>query len=387
LRVVSHSFPAAVERIKGPTTAETTNTEARPPSVDAAEATALIEVHTLTDGGQTSLDVARKIATFVEGARETLELALYDVRLEDGTGDIVRGALVGAHERGVHVRLVYNLDEVDERTPLPPPPETQPDLIESLPFETAAVPGWPDLMHHKYVVRDRDAVWSGSTNWTDDSWTREENVIVVVHSTGVAIRFQEDFAQLWKKREVEGSGRVASDPIRVGDAQVRTWFSPKRGEKLAHRIADRIGAAERRVRVASPVISSGPILGTLAEVAADGKVDLAGVVDATQIDEVLEQWRRNGNMTWKGPSLRFLLNRPTFTGKRSTPYAPGSLHDYMHAKVTVADDRVFIGSFNLSHSGETNAENVLEIEDAALAERMAAFVDSIRARYPALALD
>ena len=33
------------------------------------------------------------------------------------------------------------------------------------------------------------------------------------------------------------------------------------------------------------------------------------------------------------------------------------------------------------------AENVLEIEDAALAERMASFVDSIRVRYPALALD
>jgi phosphatidylserine/phosphatidylglycerophosphate/cardiolipin synthase-like enzyme len=242
-------------------------------------------------------------------------------------------------------------------------------------------------MHHKYVVRDRDAVWSGSTNWTDDSWTREENIIVVVESTGIAIRFQEDFAQLWKKRTVAASGRVSTDPIRVGDAQVRTWFSPKRGEKLAHRIADRIGAAQHRVRVASPVISSGPILGTLAEVAADGKVDLAGVVDATQIAEVLEQWRRNGNMTWKGPSLRFLLDRAAFTGKRSTPYAPGSVHDYMHAKVVVADDRVFIGSFNLSHSGETNAENVLEIEDAPLAERMAGFVDSIRARYPVLALD
>ncbi len=301
---------------------------------------ALIEVHTLTDGGQTALDTARKIAAFVDGAKETLELALYDVRLQDETGDIVRSALVGAHERGVHVRLVYNMDEVDERPPVPPPPTTEPDLIESLPFETAAVPGWPDLMHHKYVVRDRDAVWSGSTNWTDDSWTREENVIVIVES-----------------------------------------------KKLAHRIADRIGAAKSRVRVASPVISSAPILGTLAEVAADGKVDLAGVVDATQIAEVLEQWRRNGNMTWKGPSLRFLLNRATFSGKRSTPYAPGSVHDYMHAKVTVADDTVFIGSFNLSHSGETNAENVLEIEDAALAERMAGFVDSIRARYPALALD
>jgi phosphatidylserine/phosphatidylglycerophosphate/cardiolipin synthase-like enzyme len=54
----------------------------------------------------------------------------------------------------------------------------------------------------------------------------------------------------------------------------------------------------------------------------------------------------------------------------------------MHAKVTVADDVVFVGSFNLSHSGEQNAENVLEIADAALAERIAAFVDLIRRRYP-----
>ncbi len=347
----------------------------------------MIEVHTLSDGGQTALDVARRIATFVDGAKQTLELALYDIRLHDETADIVRGALVGAHERGVNVRLVYNVDEVDERPPIPPPPKTEPSLIESLPFATAPVPGWPDLMHHKYVVRDRDAVWAGSTNWTDDSWTREENVIVIVHSTGVAIRFQDDFAQLWKKRKVSASGKVATDPIRVGDAMVRTWFSPKRGEKIAHRIAFAIGGAERRVRVASPVITSAPILGTLAEVAADGKVDLAGVVDSTQIHEVLGQWRVNGNVTWKAPSLKFLLERATFSGKRSTPYAPGAVHDYMHAKVTVADDTVFIGSFNLSHSGETNAENVLEIEDGALAERMAAFVDSIRAKYPALTLD
>jgi phosphatidylserine/phosphatidylglycerophosphate/cardiolipin synthase-like enzyme len=58
----------------------------------------------------------------------------------------------------------------------------------------------------------------------------------------------------------------------------------------------------------------------------------------------------------------------------------------MHAKVTVADETVFTGSFNLSHSGEENAENVLEIEDAALADRLAAFVDEIRGRYPAVAL-
>ena len=54
----------------------------------------------------------------------------------------------------------------------------------------------------------------------------------------------------------------------------------------------------------------------------------------------------------------------------------------MHAKVVVADDTSFIGSFNLSRSGERNAENVLEIRDRDVADRMAAYVDEIRALYP-----
>lgn len=56
----------------------------------------------------------------------------------------------------------------------------------------------------------------------------------------------------------------------------------------------------------------------------------------------------------------------------------------MHAKVTVADDRVFLGSFNLSRSGELNAENVIEVQDAALADRLATFIDDVRERYPAI---
>src|SRR5262249_4812691 len=63
------------------------------------------------------------------------------------------------------------------------------------------------------------------------------------------------------------------------------------------------------------------------------------------------------------------------------------VHDYMHAKVTVADDVVFCGSFNLSHSGEQNAEDMLEIHNAALAGQLAAFVDEVRACYPAVRIE
>jgi phosphatidylserine/phosphatidylglycerophosphate/cardiolipin synthase-like enzyme len=321
----------------------------------------------------------------VSAAKHTLDIAIYDVRLPDPLAEIVLSALTGAARRGVAVRLAYNLDD-DDRVPVPPPPSTNPGLLESLPFPTAAIPGAPDLMHHKYVIRDAETVWTGSTNWTADSWTREENVILTAASRGLAARFAEDFSQLWTHRDVEKTGRVDTAPVDVEGRSVRAWFCPGRGEKLAHRIAKAIGTATRRVRVASPVISSGPILGTLAQVACDGKVDLAGIVDRTQVHEVTRQWRANGNAPWKEPLLRAALTHAPFSGKHSTPYAPGRVHDYMHAKVTVADDVVFLGSFNLSHSGEQNAENVLEIADPALAERLAAFIDEIRAKYPGIDL-
>ena len=54
----------------------------------------------------------------------------------------------------------------------------------------------------------------------------------------------------------------------------------------------------------------------------------------------------------------------------------------MHAKVVVADDVSFVGSFNFSRSGERNAENVLEIEDPATADALAGYVDDVRTRYP-----
>jgi phosphatidylserine/phosphatidylglycerophosphate/cardiolipin synthase-like enzyme len=269
---------------------------------------------------------------------------------------------------------------------VPAPPRTDPELVESLSFPTAAIPGVPDLMHHKYIVRDGASVWTGSTNWTADSWTREENVILTVDSAELAARYASDFEQLWTRRDVQHSGKVDTAPLQVSGVGVRPWFCPGRGERLAHRIAKAIGTATRRVRIASPVISSGPILGTLAQTVSDGKVDVAGVVDRTQILEVLRQWHANGNAAWKEPLLRTVLARAPFSGKVSTPYAPGSVHDYMHAKVTIADDVVFVGSFNLSHSGELNAENVLEIADAALAERLAGYVDTVRAHYPPVSI-
>jgi phosphatidylserine/phosphatidylglycerophosphate/cardiolipin synthase-like enzyme len=335
-----------------------------------------IEIRTLSDGGQQPAEIAHAVAAFLDGAQHTLDVSQYDFNLGEETGAIVGDAFRRAHARGVQTRFTYNVDH-GMPVPVPPPPEPDVRLIASLPVDAKAIAGIPDLMHHKYVVRDGADVWTGSLNWTDDSWSRQENVVAIVHSEAIAKAYRIDFDQLWSTGDVEKSGFV--DP-RWEDG-VRAWFTPGHGEDLSARIAKVIRRARRRVRICSPVITTGPVLGTLAQVIADRTVDVAGCVDATQIREVVHQWRANDNISWKLPLLLQVM-AGQFAGKESTPYGDGTVHDFMHAKVCICDDTVFVGSFNLSRSGEKNAENVLEIEDAAIADRLAAFVDGVRAKYP-----
>jgi phosphatidylserine/phosphatidylglycerophosphate/cardiolipin synthase-like enzyme len=243
----------------------------------------VFDVRTHTDGGQTAEAVGDRVAAWLAEARETLDLALYDVRLPGAVGDRVANAIRAAAARGVRVRIAYNQDERPdedgERPFFPAPPRTEPHVLETLGVPVKPIPGWRDLMHHKYVVRDGGALWTGSMNWTLDSFTRHENAIATLESPRVAAAFTRNFEQLWERGRVGDSGdfdAAAADGI-------RPWFCPGRGPELSHRIAKRIGAARRRVRIATPLLTAGPILGTLAEVVEERRVDVAGVCDATQV--------------------------------------------------------------------------------------------------------
>ena len=83
----------------------------------------LIEVRTYRDGGQSAEDVAREVVAFLAPAERSLELALYDIRLDGEAAELIKAALVAAQARGVDVRLLYNVSHGGP-IPVPPPPQT-----------------------------------------------------------------------------------------------------------------------------------------------------------------------------------------------------------------------------------------------------------------------
>src|SRR4051794_15670656 len=103
-----------------------------------------LTLRTLTDGGQTAEEIAAALVSFLAGARASLDLALYDVRLPGPVGDLVGDALRDAAARGVQVRIAYNVDD-ERRVPFPPPPRTRPEILAELGVPLRGIGGEPDL--------------------------------------------------------------------------------------------------------------------------------------------------------------------------------------------------------------------------------------------------
>jgi phosphatidylserine/phosphatidylglycerophosphate/cardiolipin synthase-like enzyme len=339
-----------------------------------------IEADFLEDGAQSADDVADRLVAFIGEATATIDIAIYDFDAREGAAARVADALEMAMARGVEIRVAFNQEREAEATHNPPM-VADPQAIDGLEVPTRGVHDQGALMHHKYLVRDGAHVWTGSTNWTDDAFSREENVIVRVSSPEMALAYTRNFEQLWAKGRIESSGGEGTSATLGRGAEAQALFAP-RGPSLAHRAAERIAAADHRVRILSPVITSGAVLGTLAELAGRASFDLAGAYDATQMREVEGQWKGWPPNHWKIAAWEAI--RPRLSGKVSTPWsATGGVHDFMHAKVVVADGDVLTGSYNLSHGGEDNAENVLHIRSGALAQRFGGFVERVAARYAA----
>ncbi len=352
-----------------------------------------IDVTFLEQGGQRAEDVAARLADFLAAATTSLHLAIYDFRLSEPVAAPVVRALRERAAAGVDVRIAYDAGKPGVPRPGaaagvdPKPPGTSTFLrgvgggVQVKPI-TGGAPQ-PRLMHHKYVLRDgrtdRAAVWTGSTNFTDDSFTLQENNIVVIDSAELCAYFETDFDELWQRGDIGTSGRHDTWAVEVGAASVGVAFAPGEGRSIDLDIAHHVRTARRRLKVCSMLITSGAILGALSDVLHAGRpAEYGGVYDRTQMESVFTQWRGTPAES-KWPLFEQVAQG--LSGKASTPYAPSTPHDFMHDKVLVCDDTVITGSYNLSHSATENAENCLMIRDPALADRYSATIDRLAARY------
>jgi phosphatidylserine/phosphatidylglycerophosphate/cardiolipin synthase-like enzyme len=348
-----------------------------------------ISVFFLAEGEQPADEVMARLTTFIRAAKQTLDFATYDMRFSDPLKASLSSALRERAQAGVEIRFCYDADK-----PFPPnvaagqdpAPSGTGAFVQSLGYPWRRIGGMK-LMHSKFILRDGQTVWTGSANMTDDAFTLMENNVVEIDSQALANYYAEDFEQLWEKENFENTGEIHTQPVPVSfagqPAQVRVMFSPGCGLEIDSEIARRVRAAQRRVRICSLLINSGTLIGELGNLMRNGRAAVDGIYDRTQMQQVYVQWQEVPQNRWKIGALKEIITRAGLIGKSSTPYMAPGHHNYMHNKVLVIDDTVITGSYNFSRSAQLNAENILFIESAPLAETYSAYIDHLKSKYTA----
>ena len=346
-----------------------------------------LSVFFLAEGEQSADEVMARLTAFIGAAKQTLDFAIYDMRFSDSLHSQLAAALRDRAEAGVEIRFCYDADKPPQPNVAAgqdPAPSGTGAFVQSLGYPWRRIAGMK-LMHSKFIVRDEQAVWSGSANMTDDAFILMENNIVEIDSHPLASYYLQDFEQIWERQNFENTGEIHTEPVPImfsnESATARVMFSPGCGLEIDTEIARRVRAAQRRIRICSLLINSGTLIGELGNLLRRGGVMVDGIYDRTQMEQVYVQWQEVPQNRWKIAALQEIIARAGLVGKTSIPYTPSGRHNFMHNKVLVIDDTVITGSYNFSRSAQFNAENILFIESVPLAEAYSVYIDHLIQKY------
>jgi phosphatidylserine/phosphatidylglycerophosphate/cardiolipin synthase-like enzyme len=270
------------------------------------------------------------LVSAIDAARLSVDVAAYSLNLWS-----IRDALIHAHQRGVIVRMVMESDNMEDS-------EVQ-DLKD------AGIPILGDqregLMHDKFMVIDRVAVWTGSMNFTVGGTYRDNNNLICIRSIQVAEDYTNEFEEMFSHNRFgpDGTSNTPNPKLKVNGTQVEIYFSPDDG--VAKHILDLISTAQESIHFMAYTFTSDKLGAAIVEKAQAG-IQVKGVMDDSQVASDGTEYA-----SFMQAGLDVQLD--------------GNGKGLMHHKVIIIDQRIVItGSYNFTASAEeNNDENVVVLYD------------------------
>ena len=348
---------------------------------------------------------AGQLADFIKGANKSVDIAIYSFNVKDPEAQQkIIDALNDRVEHGVEVRIAYHQNEPrfgpqpesvtggstdDEKSTndflskldskIQAKVHTAVNLPDSLSSDVATegIKGNGKLMHNKYIVRDAGtadaAIWTGSTNWTDDAFGTQDNNIIQFKSKELAEVFETNFQELWESGDLTNTGTDSHKTVKVGDSTVTVAFSPGDGDYIASEIARRIEDADHNVHIASMDVSNSKIMKAIIKELDEG-TNVDGVYDLSQMNVVIKAWEKNNSTDNLEMWERI---KPHLIGKEGR-----GVREMMHNKVVQIDDKVVVtGSFNFTSNATKNAENMMVIENPTVAKQFGTYINDLVIAY------
>ena len=299
------------------------------------------------------------LLAFIAAARagDQLKVAIYEFE-----HPAIVAALRAAQERGVELSIVYHARAGDSQTT---ENTFRIDSMRSLPGVFVARTRVPNISHNKFIVHCRnhvpEAVWTGSTNFTDSGIYLQTNVGLVFRERAAAAAFERYFTLL--------AGDLASGPMRLETEAALAgfgsivggtpFFSPVRGRAFLDVARQIISEARRAILISCPFGLDRSIVDALNANA--GEIIEYGLVNTSSAGRFLEMIDRTANTWYATPAWL-----PEYDGRIWDAKAYGG--HKIHVKSIVVDPwspraKVLIGSANFSdESVNRNDENALLVE-------------------------
>ena len=285
--------------------------------------------------------LAKPIVEAIGRAKKTLDVALYNLMIDDAVS-----ALIKARERGVKVRVLF-----DSAHLYPAAGKQIQDVIKSG-IETRAMNGrgGSGAMHCKYALFDGALLQTGSANWSGFAETFSYENIMFVSDQDIVSGYGRNFDWMWAQAKPAGQPQAAaakpsappSDPtpdVNFNGTMLPDYvFSPRGGTEAA--IVKAVDAARSEADVAMFTFTSKNIMEALKRASARGvSVKL---------------------MLFIGQKFPFAQEAKA--SRMNLRYKTGRLEKgQMHNKFAVLDGRLLInGSFNWTVTAEeSNTENTI----------------------------
>lgn len=293
------------------------------------------------------------IKALIDGAANTLDIAIYNVDIDLGVID----AINNAYFRGVNVRIVANEAVNSTAWSSLIVPSSQKKLS---PTGTTSSGEFYGLMHNKVLIIDADdgdpmkpKILTGSTNWTDEQLLIDPNNMIIVQDQSLAraytLEFEELFGDTW------GPDKVANTPTQflIGDRHVELYFSPS--DNVEAQIQRVIASADHDLEFAMFAWTRFNIAYAV-EDAVNAGAFAAGVIDGG-VDTTDIPWTVMSGVMDPGT----LLEDDQFSIFH---------HKYLmvDAQCPNSDPTVITGSANFSSNGVNRSdENILVIHDPTIA--------------------
>jgi phosphatidylserine/phosphatidylglycerophosphate/cardiolipin synthase-like enzyme len=299
----------------------------------------------------TSNSIDAKVVAFIRAATSSIDVAIYAIDHSNIVDEII-----AAKNRGVAVRMVVETDNWNASC----------DKIAAagIPIvKDNAGGGGSGFMHNKFIIRDRNAVLTGSYNFTFTQTTNDKNsVIIVTNASTLAEKFRTEFNQMFTYKKFGTAKTVQSSfSTTVDSSKVEFYFSPRGGATT--RLITAINTCNSNVWFGVFTFTDQGIADALKSLFALGRT-VKGVFDRWQADGA---YSKDEYMLSAGVPIR----RDNYSGL---------LHDKTMAvdAGTTSDPLGIIGSFNFTGAANTtNDENLLIIHNATVANSIKANIVSV----------